>query len=640
MGGDRHRTSTVVTGLLVLGAVSLVATLPTGCRDEQDPNYWLGKMDDVVWRDQALSNIERLYSKTVREADNDPEAPEVREFVDTVGPKLVSIYESMGTGPTEDIMNKNKVVSLLAQMESPDALPVYISALDDISGQRINRANTAAQAIGRLCISDAPQAQFIPPPSTQTDQWRARCSKAVQGVEVMLSTIDAINEQRAERGSNAENTPEEDALTQSLVSALGNTLLGNPEIPQRNDIIDKLISVVETPDTQQDLRINSQAIWFLGKIGDNRAIPLFARALFIKGRRRPVALQDIVRPALMQVEDLEAMAHELVEVGRMQNKAVLQMQEEAPSTEFDIRIIKEQVAITLGRIGVTSKTVVDYLTEELNHTEVDEVDNTPGRGRTFTPTDSAAFRRAWAGQALSKLHHDPTLPVLMERMEVSKRGDSVDYEWDGLQEVEIPGYLDALGDYLEPSKTNDLLLPFALYADQARLDRAARRLGLQAGPAYAAKLQKRAEEFEECDEQMRQRGCLRENYLNRYIPAIKAAEGCDSIECWSGRLGDDNAFIRERAAHELARLAYGDEAKSNTARAALLKQINEERSQEIMSSLIFAVDRVSPSGCGDACITALQSRIDEIRTRGSQKAVRRALIGLQGRLTYRASSSN
>lgn len=640
MRGARHRTSTAVTAILLLGVVILVSTLPTGCRDEEDPNYWLGKMSDVVWRDQALTNLDRLFSKKMREADNNRSDPELAAFIDNVGGELIKQYQAMASeGGTQDVMSMNKIVALLSQMETPAALPVYVSALEDISGTKITRANTAAQAVGRFCISHEPQAEYIPPPSKRDAEWQARCSKAPQAVDVMLKAVDAVNSQRLDRGENAENTPEEDALTQSLVSALGNTLLGNPQIPQRSAIIAKLIEVVETPDTQQDLRINSQTIRMLGRIGDNQAIPLFAEALFIKGRRRPVALQEIARAALMQVDDLNAMAEELVKVGRMQNKAVNEMQREAPSTEFDIRIIKEQVAVTLGMLGISSESVIEYLTSELNHLEADEVDTTPGRGRTFTKEMSVAFRRGWAAQALAKMHHDPTLPVLIERMQVTKQGDSVNYEWDNLAEEEIPAYLDALGDFMVPEKTNEVILPFALYADQARLDRAGRRLGLQAGPELASKLQKRGERFEECDDEMRQRGCLRDNFLKIYVPALQSGEGCDSAECWAGHLSDDGAFMRERAAYQLAMLGYGNEEVSNTARAALLKQINEERSQEVMITLVFAVDRLSPNGCSEECRSSLQKRIDAIGRRGSMKAARRFLQGLHGRLDYRSRSA-
>lgn len=634
MLGARQRKQAIIAGLVIAGTLATLLIAASGCRDESDPNYWLGKMEDVVWRDQALTNLRRLFSEKMQEQNNNRDSDEVQGFIKSVGGGLIQSYQSMSSGGTEDVTSMNKIVSLLSEMDSADALPVYTHAISDVSGTKIERANTASAAIARFCISDEPHAEFIPPPAKQTDRWRQRCSAASGLTDTLLESIDAINEQRSERGENAENTPEEDALARSLVSALGNILLGNPDNPRKNDIIAKLIEILETPDIVQDLRINMDALKMLGEIGDAQAIPVMVRALFIQGKRRQVALQEVARVSVMQMDDLNAMADALIKAGRMQDEALNTMQRSDPN--FDVRLIKEQVAITLGLMGVRTEPVLSYLMAELNHTEFDDFDGTPGRGQlSFTKERSRSVRRGFAAQALGKLHHDPALPVLIARLRAKKSGEN----WAPVEEdvdfEEWPSYLDGAGDFLEPAKTNGVLLPFLVFGDDALLARSGRRIAIQAGAGVAQKLQKRATKMEDCDEDTRARGCVKDDYLKRYVPMLQSGDGCTDLECWITKLGDENANIRERAAYQVAMLAYGNEDASNQARTALLGALDES-SADVLNAYIFAIDRVSPNGCDEQCLTTLQERINSMLGRSTANASRRSLIGLMARLAYRA----
>jgi hypothetical protein len=289
-------------------------------------------------------------------------------------------------------------------------------------------------------------------------------------------------------------------------------------------------------------------------------------------------------------------------------------------------------------LGVRSENVLGYLMEELNHTEFDDFDGIPGRGQdTFSKERSRAVRRSFAAQALGKLHHDPALPVIVARLEAKKSGDTwapaqadVDFE-------EWPGYLDAAGDFLEPSKTNQLMLPFLEFGDDALLDRVGRRLALQAGPEIAEKIQQRGTKMEDCDEEIRARGCVKDNFLKRYVPMLQSGQGCTDVACWISKLGDSNANIRERAAYQLAMLGYGNEDASNQARTALLNALDES-SGDVVNAYIFAIDRLSPNGCNQECLTTLQNRIDTLAGRSTEHEIRRALTGLRARLAFRAET--
>jgi hypothetical protein len=637
MQDARHRISTVAAAVAVLAASLVVLVGGAGCRNENDPNYWLGKMDQPVWRDQALTNLERLFSEKMREGNNDRANAAVQEYINTTAAGLIELYPSLTGGGTEDVTSANKIVALLSQMESPTAQPVYQAALADVSGTKLARANTAAEALARFCRGRDVDAEFVPPPSKRDDAWRQSCSAAATSVDALLQAAGAVDEERNGRGDNAENTGEEDALTQALVSALGNILLGNPDLSQKQQIIDKLIHILETPDTRQDLRINMAALKMLGRIGDSQAVPVMVRALFMQGKRRPVALQEVARSSIMEMNDLGAMAEALVRAGQMQDTALNSMQEADPN--FDVRLIKEQVAITLGQLGISSQPVLAYLMAEFDHSELDDFDRTAPKGPVnFTPEISKSHRRSFAAQALGSLRHQPALATLVARLATKSSGGGVEMASGDVDILEAPGYIDAAGDFLAPRQTNAVLLPFALRGDDALMDRAGRRLALQAGANVAQRMQKKAESMEDCPEEARRRGCVKDHFLKRYVPMLRSAQGCTDLACWVGKVGDSNANIRERAAYQLAMLAVGNEGASTQARTALLGALDEQ-SADVLAAYTFALDRLSPGGCNEECLNTIDTAIMRLRGRNSMNAARRSLAGLRARLAYRARTS-
>jgi len=627
MRGTRQRATAWAVGVLLVGVVGAVA-LSGGCRDESDPNYWLGKLEDSVWRDEALRRLDSMFSDVMRENNNDRSTQPVAEFIDNVGGQLIKAYDApylAGGGGSEDVTSRNKIITLLSQMETPAALPVYLSALEDVSGTKVDRGNTSAEAIARFCRDQ--NSKFPPPPGKRDSRWTERCGAADGAAPALISVIEQVSSARQDRGSNAENTPEEDALMRSTVSALGNILLGNPESSNLEAGLNKLVEVLETPDTAQDLQINMLALLMLGRIGDVRAIPVLVRAIFMQGQRRPVALQEIARVSIMQISDLNAVAEAVVRAGRMDDPGLGAMQRGDPN--FDVRLIKEQMAITLGMIGIASEPVVTYITEELNHDEDDDFDRTPSRGQvSFTPALSKAYRRMWAAGALAKLRHEPALDTIMGRLEIKNRqlaDRNVDMS-------EVPGYIDAVGDYLMPDRTNGLLQTWAVEGDEALRDRAARRLSLQGSSKSAPVLRARAEKMRECDPELR--GCVKRNYLEGYIPVLEASEGCTTIDCWRTKLGDDSWRIRERAAFSLAAMTYGNDEQMAQAQEALLGVLGD-RSADVVHSMVFALDRVSPRGCDEAGLARLDEVIESLRGRGSMNAARRSVEGLRARMAYR-----
>lgn len=590
----------------------------------QDPSHWLGQMKVGSTRGEALGRLEALLEERLEHADGLMDDPGVEGYVAQVAPPLIDgfISGSMTSGG-EDMAARNKIIEILSMMESEDAVPVYEQALADIDGERADGARSAARAIADLCRSKSFHAMFIPPQSIQTKRWRARCAKGRGSIDALLSALESVRTSRLKRGPNAVNTPVDDALSGAVISALGNVVLGTPEHPRKGEVIATLIALAETPDTTQDLYLNIEAIRFLGRIGDRRAIPLLIRSLFMSGRRRPLVLKEIARVALMHIEDLDAVAEALVKAGRMQDEALNSMQRGDPS--FDVRIIKEQVAVTLGLLGVRSNTVTSYLMEELRHTKADQVDRAPARGAAVGHIDTSTsrdYRRMFAAQALGRLRHEPALPILLARMKTapSKGRGVVANPSPG--PTELAGMMEAVGDFLMPAKTNEIFLGIMAHAKSAALlDRAGWRLSLQAPPELATKLEERASRMEDSS-----------NYQTKYIPALRSGAGCITIECNADKLNDSNAAIRERAAHQLVLVAQDDGAASDRARTALLGALARERDEAVIRALVFSVDRLSPQGGSALALGRLDQIMLNLQSRPLMDPARLAITGLRGRL--------
>jgi hypothetical protein len=639
MFGVRHRPAAFLAGLAALGALSTILFAAAGgCGNQNDPNYWLEKMGDVAWRDQVLLNVQRLYSEKLKMANSDHNNPDVQAYVKSVGQELVKAYEGMTKVNPPDTASMSKIVSILSEMDSPDAMPVYLHALGDAEGvAKMTRATTAVQAVRRFCTGSDPNAELIPPPSKRDAAWQTKCASAMPAVAPMVKLYYDINAARASRGENAENTAEEDALAMGVISAVGNIVLGNPSLPQRDPAVDMLVKALETSDIGQDLRINMDALKLLGAIGEPRVIPTLVKALFIQGKRRQVALQEVARLAIMQSDDLGAMADAMVQAGRMQNEGLNQMQQDDPN--FDVRLIKEQVAITLGMMGIRSDSVTSYLMEELTREEFDAVDEQPGRGGgSFTKERSRSVRRSFAAQALGKLRHEPALETILGRLRAKKSTEGWAPEDKLVDFEEWPGYLDAAGDYVEPTKTDEAMLPFLVFGDDALLDRTGRRLSLQSSSSKVlAEVTKKFGELGPCEEGVK--GCVRTNYEKRYIPLIKSGEGCATVDCNAPRLADKASYVRERAAYQLILAAQDDESQQAAARDALIKAMVVEENDDVLSGLIFAMDRLSPRGCDQACLTRLDDRVAELLASASGNVARRSLASLRGRLAYRARTA-
>lgn len=535
--------------------------------------------------------------------------------------------------PHEMICPTTRVSCDCADLERREPLPevqTLIQGLRDLDEPSLQAPIAAATDLELRCRD--PRGWFLPPAANRDDDWRQQCSAAELALPALLHTLEAIEERRSPGRGNRE---QENVLVDRVVSASGNILLGNAESVCRSSVIDALIVVLDTPETAQGIRINLTALRLLGELGDDRAIPALVRALFIRSQERPLSLLEPARTALQKLDDHVAVARALVRAGSMEDEALNRMQD--GTLDLDVRTIKEEVANTLGVLGVTNGVVVGYLMTELAHDSDDEVDRAPSRGRVnFTPARSRAFRRGAAARALGRLRHLPALEVILPRLALNEDGSSVDSTVDI---TEVPAFLDAIGDMLMPSRTNATLLTWLARGDEILRDRAARRLSLQGGAELADRLSEVAAGLPECSSTSR--GCVRRDFEQVYIPALRASADCSDVSCWRERVSAEPTSppVRIHAAYQLAMLAQGDQDASEQALTSLRSAL-QQATGETLDAIVFAIDRLSPRGCDDSYLGALQSYIDDHRGDPSDSHEVRAISSLQGRLRFRAHTTS
>lgn len=143
--------------VLTFAATLLVATsaLTAACGDENDPKHWVGKLDDAVYRRQAIEKIGGLYGGALSKNHGNRAAGPVKAIADATIESLVSTYR----GHPEDNQNRTRIIQLLKDMRDPRAMPALEAALEFTPDVNEEAAATAAEAIALI---QPPQTRAIP----------------------------------------------------------------------------------------------------------------------------------------------------------------------------------------------------------------------------------------------------------------------------------------------------------------------------------------------------------------------------------------------------------------------------------------------------------------------------------------------
>jgi len=89
-------TASLIRSLLLGTGMAVVAfttaTTIVGCKDESQPDYWVGKLDDNSWRPRAITRLGQFYEDATTKAGGKADDPKVQELLNKIIDPLTKCY--------------------------------------------------------------------------------------------------------------------------------------------------------------------------------------------------------------------------------------------------------------------------------------------------------------------------------------------------------------------------------------------------------------------------------------------------------------------------------------------------------------------------------------------------------------------
>ncbi|MCP4197150.1 MAG: hypothetical protein GY762_08370 [Proteobacteria bacterium] len=598
--------------ILFLAGVMVASCLLVGCRDENDPDYWLDQMHKRAWREKSLKTLNEIFNKTMQENNSDLSSPAVQQVIDRMVPKLIDGFKAF----KRDKFNRTEIIKLLAQMKDERAAEVFMAglSLEEISDSMMFQVS--ANALGRLRFE--------------------------QAIPVLIRAHEKIVASRASR--DASFTVAENEIEQAIISATSVIVVKKPDTAYKGQIVQILCHIAETSDERQELRLNMKALKGLGRIGSSEAIPTLIKGIAMKGKRQPIALGQIAFTALQQIHDRDAVVDAIIAFGTRKDESFNTYYQQEIATDPVMQNPNwylQQATTFVGDLNYPADKVIDFLTAELNHTEPDASDNAAADLMlriNFPPNGWAMMRRNWAAVALAKLAYTQLADVIADRMGSGSKPEA----------EEAVGYVQAMGYLQLPDKSCNILLKTARSGDDSIRDKAYFNASLMCG-SKVAKAIKRSHDKINCkrivkrrfprgatDEEKKQTltECdIMKKRLMNYKSVIDYGDGCGGdMDCLIKAVDAKVDPNKERAIYSLYRIARDDETKRARVVDVLSKNLNNPNKGAMRAS-VFALDRLTPQG-NEQLVKRIQQVYKEIQL--TYKAEARMLEAFIGRVRNRA----
>ena len=603
---------------LLLLIVTVASLFVIGCRDEEDPQYNIDLLYDRPWREKALKNIQDIFSKTMQENGNDLQNAKVKEVTDVFVPGLIKAFNEFDRDPA----NRKIIVELLAQMRDPAANSVFIDGLTLENTSDSAMFTVAANAVQR--------------------------QKATEALPALLAAWNKVKAARDSR-QGAPFTVPENEIVQSLISAAAAIIVEHPDAAQKGQVVDALITISDTPDTMQELRLNMKALKALGRIGDEKAVPVLIRGIAQKGVRQPIGLGTIAFASLQQIHNRDAVVKAILAFAKGQdqafNKAYAAELQSDPLMKNPLWFI-QQATTFLGQLMYASPEAVNFLMSEFNHKEPDALDNKAMSLELQVQMENAEgwaqMRRNWAAVALGELGQTQIMDELVNRIDL-KRG-----------KIEIPleeavGYFKAMGSLLIPSKACPLMLKAVNGADDSLRDKLFYNASLMCGKDFFKPMDKAISKID-CDKivkerlqgegspeeekQVRNECEVMRKRIEGYKDRIKYGEECgENVDCYLKTVGDHTNKNIERAIMSAYRLGRDNAGVRQKVVDVLIDNLNNP-SKVALSASIRALDLLAPEG-GEKLVAKIKEVYADFARQSTYKDRARDLEAFVGRVRNR-----
>lgn len=121
---------------LVLGTAAVtttvtVSSLLVGCQDENQPEYWVEKLEDPKWRPRAVKRLTQFLDDALTKASGDMKAKEVVDLENKLVLPLTDVYvKSYGELDTQTRVH---LIKLLADFRDERAIPALKTAFEEFA---------------------------------------------------------------------------------------------------------------------------------------------------------------------------------------------------------------------------------------------------------------------------------------------------------------------------------------------------------------------------------------------------------------------------------------------------------------------------------------------------------------------------
>lgn len=491
--GARGRSS-ILFG--ICASVILSASLG-GCHaDPDDVAGQAGELNDPVRRQNAITNIQRVYTNTLADHDGDRSNAAVKAIADASVELLARTY----TEHPEDSQNGLAIMQLLSEMRDPRSLPALFEALDWRMEVNEEHAILAAKTIQYMDVPADKQAETI--------------TKLSQALEKVTGSRGDDNRMRI-----------------AYLRALG--ALKNPAA------IPALTRVMLAQDEAQPFLINRMAAQKLGELADASTVPSMIKALYLFAPNNPA----------MRMNDVAAEA--LVRIGRPSLQPLLALlrgdNEEANAivTQY-IEAVRARDAHAADQMSVSAM-ISGEATFALGAL---------GLAESFQPlvleTQNEDWKRkASAAVALVRLNLPDSQAAQLRDVLKRVYGEMP----EGFEGAAARAQLIAAMRHLYDAGMLSFFLAQANDRDQhpqVRLE------AVTAYAMLANKTEARTLRQFIASEPTSEDGGYRENFAQNE-PVLAAADACDEdMACWIGKLGDADKQIVTKATYMLGRFGVGN----------------------------------------------------------------------------------
>lgn len=145
---------------LTFGTVAVAGTLAStsvlvSCSNENQPEYWVKKLDDQAWRPRAIKRLGQFFEDAMTRANKDREHADVKGLLDKLAVPLTEIYVN-----NYDLLDENtreELINLLASFRDPRTEPALKKAFEEFgkSGRGGKEVKWASRAVRDMKLKGA-----------------------------------------------------------------------------------------------------------------------------------------------------------------------------------------------------------------------------------------------------------------------------------------------------------------------------------------------------------------------------------------------------------------------------------------------------------------------------------------------------